>query len=88
MALAALFPVVYVLITHPVIYNGFRHFLFVLPPMAVLAAIGFDRLWAAVADNRSRLRARLLALPFTAAVVAQFWVMAVLHPYSTSTTTA
>ena len=80
-ALAALFPVVYVLITHPVIYNGFRHFLFVLPAMAVLAAIGFDRLWAAVADNRSRLRARLLALPFTAAVVAQFWVMAVLHPY-------
>jgi hypothetical protein len=80
-AVAALFPVVYVLITHPVIYNGFRHFLFVLPPMAVLAAIGFDRLWAAVADNRSRLRARLLALPFTAAVVAQFWIMAVLHPY-------
>jgi hypothetical protein len=80
-ALAAIFPVVYVLISHPVLYNGFRHFLFVLPPMAVLAGIGFDRLWAAVADNRSRLRGRLLALPFTAAVVAQFWIMAVLHPY-------
>ncbi|EWY41017.1 hypothetical protein N825_30475 [Skermanella stibiiresistens SB22] len=80
-ALAAVFPIVYVLISHPVLYNGFRHFLFVLPPMAILAGLGFDRLWAAVADHRSRLRARMLALPFTAAVVAQFWTMAALHPY-------
>ncbi|UEM02519.1 glycosyltransferase family 39 protein [Skermanella rosea] len=80
-ALAAVFPVAYALASHPVLYNGFRHFLFVLPPLAIVAALGFDRLWAAVADNRSRLRARLLALPFTAAVVAQVWTMAALHPY-------
>ncbi|WP_269524306.1 glycosyltransferase family 39 protein [Coraliomargarita parva] len=37
-ALAGLFPVVYVLLTRPTLYDGMRHFLFVLPPLMVVAA--------------------------------------------------
>lgn len=47
-ALAALFPVVWFTVTHAPGYTAIRHFLFVLPPLAVLGGIGLDRLigWA------------------------------------------
>jgi hypothetical protein len=38
--LGALFPVAYVVFTGPTLYDGMRHFLFVLPPMVMLAAGG------------------------------------------------
>lgn len=40
--LAASFPVLYVMVTGPTVYDGMRHFLFVLPPIAVLAAGGLQ----------------------------------------------
>ena len=39
--LALLFPPIYATLEHAVIYDGIRHFLFVLPPLAVLAAVGW-----------------------------------------------
>ncbi|CAO3440643.1 glycosyltransferase family 39 protein [Azospirillum endophyticum] len=47
-ALAALFPIVWFTVTHAPGYTAIRHFLFVLPPLAVLGGIGLDRLlgWA------------------------------------------
>jgi hypothetical protein len=42
-ALAAIFPLVYALIARPTAYNALRHFIFVLPPLAILAALGLDR---------------------------------------------
>jgi hypothetical protein len=42
--LAAAFPFVYFAVFRPVAYNGMRHFLFVLPPLTVLAALAFARL--------------------------------------------
>lgn len=46
--LAALFPVVWFTVTNAPGYTAIRHFLFVLPPLAVLGGIGLDRLlgWA------------------------------------------
>jgi hypothetical protein len=41
-AIAAMLPVVYAVMFRPVLYNGLRHFLFVLPPLAVLAAAGLQ----------------------------------------------
>ncbi len=38
---AALFPPLYATLKHAVIYDGIRHFLFVLPPLAALAAAGW-----------------------------------------------
>lgn len=44
-ATAALFPVVFFILAKPTAYNGMRHFLFILPPLAVLAAVGVDDTW-------------------------------------------
>jgi hypothetical protein len=78
-ALAAFFPIVFFIFYKPTAYNGLRHFLFVIPPLAVLAAIGLERLW----DRLSR-RADYLGRGFagllTAVLVAQIWVMGQLHP--------
>ncbi len=43
-----LFPVIYVMVMRPNIYNGLRHFLFILPAMALFAALGATWLLAAV----------------------------------------
>ncbi len=38
-ALAALFPVGLAMLAHPALYNGLRHFVFVVPPFAVLGGL-------------------------------------------------
>lgn len=76
---SALFPVVFFILYVPTAYNGVRHFLFVVPPMAVVAALGLDLLWSKLAglnEMLSRAFAGLVAL----VMVAQIWVMAQLHP--------
>jgi hypothetical protein len=79
-ALAALVPVVVTVLTRPAMYNGIRHFVFVLPPLAVLGG------WAgAIALDWVRQRSqRAFALASLAAVVA-FALPAIdmkrLHPY-------
>ena len=78
-ALAALFPVAYFIVARPEVYNGIRHFLFVLPPLAVLAGLGFDRLWRALADKPPDLR-RAVAAVFAGAALTQAWIMMALHP--------
>jgi hypothetical protein len=45
-ATAACLPVLYGVLARPVVYNGLRHFLFVLPPLALLAAAGLEPLLA------------------------------------------
>ncbi len=77
--LAALFPVVYFLVARPEVYNGIRHFLFVLPPLVVLAAVAFDRLWTLIAHGPRVLNRAALAA-FSIAVVIQAWIMMELHP--------
>ena len=42
-AFAAAFPLTYVVAIRAPLYDGFRHFLFVLPPLAVLCAGGLER---------------------------------------------
>lgn len=40
--LAFLFPIAYVIVKHSTLYDGIRHLLFILPPLAVLAALGWS----------------------------------------------
>src|SRR5687768_7265766 len=40
-ALAATLPLMVAMVKRPALYNGIRHFLFVIPPMAVIAGVGF-----------------------------------------------
>jgi hypothetical protein len=79
-ALAALFPVACEVTAHGPAFSGMRHFMFVLPPLAMLAGIGLDGL--------QRVAARVgvaLAVAALAVIVSAFaWNAATLirlHPY-------
>ncbi|EPR43916.1 hypothetical protein dsx2_2026 [Desulfovibrio sp. X2] len=73
--LAAAVPIVYFVVETPPAYNGFRHFLFVIPPLAVLAALGLNLLLE-LPSPMSTLTALLLA----AGIAWQVSVMVRLHP--------
>jgi hypothetical protein len=77
--LAAAVPLAYTLAAAPPLYNGIRHFTFVLPPLAVLAGAGFVAAW----HEAGRLpRARLFAAACCAVRAAgHVAVLARLHPY-------
>jgi len=76
-AFSIVFPVAYAIAIRAVLFDGMRHFLFVLPPIAVAAAL--------VADQAL---GRLAALPYRQPVyaalalygVAHVSIMALLHP--------
>jgi len=65
----------YVLILHPPMYDGYRHFLFILPPVFVCAGLAFDFVLAR--SRRTWLNALLLALVALPGILA----LVRLHPY-------
>lgn len=76
---AILFPLAFVLADKPALYNGVRHFTFVLPPLAVLAALGIDQACIALQSSKRILAAYgglclILALTTLVELVQ-------LHPY-------
>jgi 4-amino-4-deoxy-L-arabinose transferase-like glycosyltransferase len=73
---AAVFPFVYFAIFRPVAYNGMRHFLFVIPPLTVLAALAFDRAFSAP----SRATRVVLAVGIAIAAITQARALVALHP--------
>lgn len=76
---AGLFPVVYAVISKPPMYNGLRHFLFVVPPLTVMAAAGI----VAALDWARRRHRRAFAVrgAFVALVLLAAGPLVVLHPY-------
>ena len=80
LALAALFPVALTVMTRPAMYNGIRHFVFVLPPLAALGG------WAAagVIDwlrQRWRVAAPVAAIAILLAPLPAVIDMVQVHPY-------
>ncbi|MBN8974895.1 MAG: glycosyltransferase family 39 protein [Rhizobiales bacterium] len=77
---AAVFPVLCEVVAHGPAFCGLRHFLFVLPPIAILAGIGLDRVVTRLSATRRQFGIAALAI-----VVAGFGWNAVtlvrLHPY-------
>jgi hypothetical protein len=49
-ALAVIFPLIYCMLARPNIYHGYRHFLFLVPPIGALSAIAIDRVWSRIAS--------------------------------------
>ncbi len=45
LTIGILFPLLFVLFDRPALYNGVRHFTFIIPPLAVLAGIGLSKAW-------------------------------------------
>jgi hypothetical protein len=79
-AAAALLPLVVAMLTHPALYNGLRHFVFVLPPFAVLG--GLTGAWLLKrAFEASKFAAGALAAFFAAGLALPVTDMVRLHPY-------
>jgi hypothetical protein len=78
-ALAAIFPIALTVALRPAMYNGIRHFIYVLPPLAVLGGLAgawlFERLW------RFRLAAIAAAAVFAIGIALPVIEMVRLHPY-------
>jgi hypothetical protein len=83
-ALAAILPIAVTIIARPAMYNGIRHFVFVLPPLAV--AGGLAGAWIAnwAVERAARFGPPalvMLAVIFAAGVALPAIGMARLHPY-------
>ncbi len=52
LGLSFVFPLLYVLWMQPQIHNGERHILFLFPPMALLAALGLERLFDVLQNTK------------------------------------
>jgi hypothetical protein len=80
LALAATLPLMVAMVKRPALYNGIRHFLFVIPPMAVMAGVGF----AFIIDQVKRQGVAALVgvnAVFAVAVMLPLTEMIRLHPY-------
>jgi hypothetical protein len=77
---AALLPVMIALITRPAMYNGIRHFLFVIPPLAVLGGLAAGFIIEAI-RKKSQQAAIATALVMLAGVIVPVTDMVRIHPY-------
>jgi hypothetical protein len=76
-AFAILFPVGYAIAIRAVLFDGMRHFIFVLPPIAAVAALLADRAWEKLTAPKLR-HATFAALVLYG--IAHISTMAELHP--------
>ena len=79
--LAAAFPIAYFVVARPPAYDAIRHFMFVAPPLAVLAALGYEALWRRLEGGGRRLIAAAVPLALAAAATQQARTMTALHPH-------
>jgi hypothetical protein len=68
-------PLVYVLVKRPPMYDGFRHFLFIIPPLFIFAGITFDVIKSTI--NSRWIQAILLLVVLVPGILQSFY----LHPY-------
>jgi len=81
-ASAAFLPLAIAMVKRPALYNGIRHFIFVIPPMAMLGGLALARFVAWVsADGRHRDRQFAAVGLFAAGLTLPLIDMARLHPY-------
>ncbi len=79
-ALSVMVPLAYVFAARPAIYNGMRHFFFLMPPLFALAALGLDRLWCAT-ERRPRWIRAAFAILLVGAAARELTTMIDLHPH-------
>jgi len=76
---AVLVPLLHFIVARPLVYNGIRHYLFMIPPLIVLAGIGMDRAYSWVRSH-GVWPARGFAALFAVAAGVQIAIMVELHP--------
>lgn len=77
---AALFPLAFTLVDKPALYNGVRHFTFILPPLIILSAVGLCASWDALRQHPAVLRVTFL-LAGLLLVANTLFSLVSLHPY-------
>jgi hypothetical protein len=80
LTLAATLPIAIAIVKRPALYNGIRHFIFVIPPMAVLAGTAFARGMDWLGENRRVWQPAALAI-FSFGLLLPLGEMIRLHPY-------
>jgi hypothetical protein len=80
LTMAATLPLVIAMVKRPALYNGIRHFIFVIPPMTVLAGVAFAWLmdWLRI-NHRGAQAAAVAVLSF--GLMLPLAEMIRLHPY-------
>lgn len=79
-ALTVIVPLLAFALWRPSTYNGTRHFLFLVPQLVILAAIGLDRT-ISMLQRRRQTFAIAFAVVLAAAMVRETLAMARIHPY-------
>jgi hypothetical protein len=79
LATALLFPIAYCAVFRPNVFHGYRHFLFLVPVTAVVAALAWDRLWD-IAVRRAPKADRWIGGALSAAMLWQVLTLAALFP--------
>jgi 4-amino-4-deoxy-L-arabinose transferase-like glycosyltransferase len=80
LTLAAAMPIAIAIVKRPALYNGIRHFIFVIPPMTVLAGLTFEWMMRWLKDNRRSWQPAVLAV-FVFGLLLPLGEMIRLHPY-------
>lgn len=81
--LAVAVPLGHAILAKPVLYNGIRHYMFLLPPIAVLAAVGLRAAYHALDRRVGRGWARAFAVAGAGVWLWHASVLVRLHPYET-----
>lgn len=78
-AIALLTPLVFVILDRPALYNGVRHFTFVIPTLAIVAGIGLSALLDSLAGYRKwRIAVVTVGVLLSAHTI---YTLTALHPY-------
>jgi hypothetical protein len=80
LTLAAAFPIAVAIVKRPALYNGIRHFIFVIPPMAVLGGLAFAWIMNRLGTTRRSWQPVALAV-FAFGLLLSLGEMIRLHPY-------
>jgi hypothetical protein len=80
LTLAATLPLVIAMVKRPALYNGIRHFIFVIPPMTVLGGLAFGWLMERLKHNRRSWQPAAVAV-FACGLLLPLAEMIRLHPY-------
>jgi Dolichyl-phosphate-mannose-protein mannosyltransferase len=80
LTLAATLPLEVAIVKRPALYNGIRHFIFVIPPMTVLAGLAFAWAMNWLKENRRSWQPAAVAV-FSFGLLLSLGEMIRLHPY-------
>jgi hypothetical protein len=80
LTLAAMLPLLIAMVKRPALYNGIRHFIFVIPPMAALGGVAFAVIFNWLRERGRKVQAAFVTV-FIFGLVLPLNEMIRLHPY-------